>query len=141
MCKTLLVLAASLAVCVGFANPAFAQKGKISSADSKRKAGMQPQNPVPPAKAEPVKEKQPEEPLSPAKQSAQDRVQQAWKQYKTFDDAVEVHERRIRTVRSIRVPAGVRPPQIAPVPLELLQLRAQAWAALQEARRDFEQTR
>jgi hypothetical protein len=139
MCKTVLVLAASFALCVGFAHPAFAQQGKVNPTDSKRLAGMQRQNPTPPAKT--VPEKKSDEPLSPAKQAAQDRVQQAWKQYQTFDDAVEVHERRIRTVRSIRVPPGVRPPQIDPVPQQLLQLRAQAWAALQEARRDFEQTR
>jgi hypothetical protein len=43
-------------------------------------------------------------------------------------------------VRSIRVPAGVRPPQIDPVPAELLQRRAQAWNVLQEAIRAYKQT-
>ena len=138
MCKTFLVLAASLAVCVGFANPAFAQQGRISSGDSKRLAGMR-QNPAPPAKTEPAKEKS-DEPLSPAKMEARDRVQQAQKQFKAIDDVIEVHERRIRTLRSIRVPPGVRPPQIDPVPVHLLQLRAQAWTVLQAAVKDYQQT-
>ncbi len=140
MCKTFLVLAASLAVCVGFASPAFAQKGKAAADAGKRKAGMQPRNPNPPAKTDLAKEKQPEEPLSPAKLEARERVQQAQKRYKQIDDAVEVHERRIRTVRSIRVPPGVRPPQVDPVPLELIQLRAQAWTVLQTAVKDYQQT-
>ena len=49
------------------------------------------------------------------------------------DDVIAAHERRIRTVQSIRVPPGVRPPQVDPVPAELLQRGAGLWNAMQQA--------
>lgn len=134
-------MALSLAVCVGFTNPVSCQNVKAAPDAGKRAIGNFPNPaPNPPAQAEPEKEKQPDSPLSPARQKALDRVKQAEKEFLAIDAAIEVHEKRIRTVRSIRVPPGVRPPQIDPVPLHLLQLRAQAWTVLQAAVKDFRAT-
>ncbi|HZZ80297.1 MAG TPA: hypothetical protein VFE62_17425 [Gemmataceae bacterium] len=125
-------LLAALVLWSGTGPAAFAQKGKPSKADiiQQRREPM-------PAKPKPAEDNVP---LSPAKQKARDRVQQAERQYRSIDALIEVHENRIRTLRSIRVPAGVRPPQIDPVPTELLQRRAHAWNFLQDAIRAYKQT-
>jgi tetratricopeptide (TPR) repeat protein len=77
--------------------------------------------------------------LSPAKRAAQERMKKAEQQYRQINALVEAHEDRIRAVRSIRVPPGVRPPQVDPVPAELLQRRAAAWNNLQDAIRAYKE--
>jgi hypothetical protein len=126
---SLLLLAASI-VWLGSASSAFAQKGKVSNESEFRRAQMQ----------KSAKPKEEDGPLSPAKQKARERVKQAEQQYVAIDAVIAAYENRIRAVRSIRVPPGVRPPQIDPVPVELLQRRAQAWNVLQQAIRAYKQT-
>jgi tetratricopeptide (TPR) repeat protein len=67
------------------------------------------------------------------KQSALERVNQAEKEYKEANAKVEFYEKRNKFLRTLR------PPQFAPIPPELLQRRAGAWNALQDAIRVHKQ--
>src|SRR5687768_2081526 len=112
MCKSSLVLVAALAVCLGLATPAFAQKSKVRPAGTSTAKTKSPNLPDT-AKEKIEKEKaEADELLSPAKQASRERLKKAEEHYKWINIQVEAHENRIRLQRSIRIPPGVRPPQI-----------------------------
>lgn len=75
----------------------------------------------------------------PGKQAAFERMKQAEEQYRQINAQIEIHEKRIRTQQSIRIPPGVRRPVIEPVPPGLLQQSAGAWKVLQDAIREYKQ--
>lgn len=133
------VIVASVAIGL-FAEPSFAQSLSKLAAAKKAAAGKNAKQPV----GDRSDEVAPKKPmgdrgddvanLTPAQMAARQRLAELEKQFQMVDQAIEAHERRIRAVRSIRVPPGVRPPQVDPVPAELLQMRAGLWNAMQAIR-------
>lgn len=108
-----------------------------SGKNSKQSPGGDKGEPAAPKKAEPTGDRGEDVAnLTPAQKAVRARLAELEKQFRMVDDAIAAHERRIRTVQSIRTPPGVRPPQVDPVPAELLQMRAGLWNAMQQAIRD-----
>lgn len=72
--------------------------------------------------------------LSGSKQTALERMKQAEEQYKAIDAEVEVYEKINDAGKRLR------PPQFTPIPPQLLQRKAAAWNALQDAIRVYKDT-